>query len=253
MKSVATLAQSDLSCTQASLDVEHTSVLETCEETPGSTGTGCDPDSPYHPETPNILDHRVECRSVTTRSQVGFQTDSAASEDATDWEDDSDLEGSSKVLQFRLPDLLEGRSGTGPSRLQTELSPMKSRLIEKLMLDFWAIFDSSWPRSMRQHGSSGQSTVSTTPPECGTTSRDSSSVRYGKRRRSDDGEDEESDDHHERRRKRAPVDKLPAVQEDDPLARQFACPFRKHEPRKYSIHKWPRCAEKPQKTIARLK
>lgn len=253
VKSVVTQVRSGLSCTQASSDAEHRSVLEACEETPRSTGTGCDSGPSHHPETPDILGHQVECRSVTTRSNIGSQTDSASSEDATDWEDDSDLEDSSKILQFRLPSLLEGRPGTGLSRLQTELSPIKSRLIEKLMLDFWGIFYSSWPHSMRQHGSSKQSIVSTTASESGTTSRDSSSVRYGKRCRSDDGEDEESDDHHERRRKRAPVDKLPAVREDDPLARQFACPFRKHDPRKYSIQKWPRCAEKPQKTIARLK
>jgi hypothetical protein len=253
-KSVVTQVRPDLSCTQASSDVEHTSVLEACDETPRSTGTSCDSGPSYHPETPDIiLDHRVVCRSVTTCSNMGSQTDSASSEDATDWEDDSDLEDSSNILQFRLPSLLEGQPETGLSLLQIELSPMKSRLIEKLMLDFWAIFDSSWPHTMRKHCSSGQFTVSTTASRSGTTSRDSSSVRYGKRCRSDDGEDEESDDQHERRRKRAPVDKLPAVREDDPAARQFACPFRKHDPRKYSIQKWPRCAEKPQKTIARLK
>jgi hypothetical protein len=253
-KSVITQARSSLSCPQASSEIEHIPVLEACEETPRSTGTGFDSGPSHHPETPDILGHRVDCRSVTSRSNIGSQTDSTSSEDATDWEDDSDLEDNYKILQFRLvPDLPRGRPNTGLSRLQTELSPMKSRLIEKLMMDFWAIFDSSWPHSMRQHGSSGRSTVSTTASGSATTSRDSSSVRYGKRCRSDDDENEESDDHHERRRKRAPVDKLPAVREDDQFARQFACPFRKHDPRKYSIQKWPRCAEKPQKTIARLK
>jgi len=253
-KSVITQVRSGLSCPQASSEIEHIPVLEACEETPRSTGTGCDSGPSRHPDTPDILGHRVECRSATSRSNIGSQTDSTSSEDATDWEDDSDLEDTYKVLQVRqVPDLLGGRPETGHSRLQTALSPMKSRLIEKLMVDFWAIFDSRWPESMRQHGSSGRSTARTTASESATTSRDSLSVRYGKRCRSDDDENEESDDHHERRRKRAPVDKLPAVREDDQFARQFACPFRKHDPRKYSIQEWPRCAEKPQKTIARLK
>ena len=253
-KSVKTQVRSGLSCPQASSEIEHIPVLEACEETPRSTGTGCDSGPSRHPDTPDILGHRVECRSATSRSNIGSQTDSTSSEDATDWEDDSDLEDTYKVLQVRqVPDLLGGRPETGHSRLQTALSPMKSRLIEKLMVDFWAIFDSRWPESMRQHGSSGRSTARTTASESATTSRDSLSVRYGKRCRSDDDENEESDDHHERRRKRAPVDKLPAVREDDQFARQFACPFRKHDPRKYSIQEWPRCAEKPQKTIARLK
>jgi hypothetical protein len=252
-KSVVTQARSDLSYIQVSSDAEHTSVLEACDETPRSTGTSCDSGPSHHLETPDVLGYRAECPSITTRSNIDSRTDSTSSQNATDWEDDSDSEDSSKILQFQPPSLLEEGPETGLSLLQIELSPMKSRLIENLMLDFWAIFDSSWPHSMRQHGSSDQSTVSTTASESGTTSRDSSSVRYGKRSRSDDGEEEEGDDHHGRRRKRAPVDKLPAVREDDPLARQFACPFRKQNPRKYSIQKWPRCAGKPQKTIARLK
>ena len=251
-KSVITQVRSNSSCTQPSSDAEHTSFIEASEETPQSTAS-CDSGHSYNLETLDIQGHRIEGLSVATRSNIGSQNDSASSEDATDWEDDSDLEDFSNILQFRLPNLLVGRPETGLSRLQTELSPMKSRLIEKLMLEFWAIFDSSWSHGTRQHGSSGQSTVSTSAPESVTTSRDSSRARYGKRSRSDDGEDEESDDHHERRRKRAPVDKLPAVREDGPLAKQFACPFRKHDPRKYSMQKWPRCAEKPQKTIARLK
>ncbi|RDL34478.1 uncharacterized protein BP5553_07606 [Venustampulla echinocandica] len=245
--------QSDLPSTQASSDVEYSSAFQFYEETSQSTRTSYKSCPSHFQETPDILAHEAGGRSITTRSNTWSQTGLTSSEDATDWEEDSDLEDSSKISEYPSPTPLERLPEMGLFRLQTELSPMKSRLIEKLMLDIWKIFSNSWLSGMRQHGSSGQSTVSTTDIESGATSRDSSSVRYGKRGQSGDGEDEESGDHHERRRKRAPVDKLPSVREDDPLAANFACPFRKHDPRKYSIQRWPRCAEKSQKTIARLK
>ncbi|KAH8742297.1 hypothetical protein BGZ57DRAFT_741393, partial [Hyaloscypha finlandica] len=57
----------------------------------------------------------------------------------------------------------------------------------------------------------------------------------------------------DQRRKRAPRDKIPLLRGDGQPAGYFACPFRKHDPRKYSLLEWPRCSEKPQKSIARLK
>lgn len=206
-------------------------------------------------ETEILLLHDKGDVSEISCSKARANTDSVSSEDATDWDEDSDEEGSSNDLQFQLLKFLEGRSDIQKSLFHTELSPMKSRLIDELMSDFWGIFGNRWSNGTRQHGYSSQSTSSTTPSEYGTASaasRDSSSVRYGKRSRSDEGEDEEIDDHHGRR-KRAPVDKLPAVKEDNPLMGSFACPFRKHDPRKYTVREWPRCALKPQKTIARLK
>lgn len=260
-RSLEKQSQSCSTLSQATPDVQHTPVVESGEKTTtrrDTTGSsqvnskGCEFSLYPHSETGHLVRHRIEYGSATTHSEMGSQTSSASSEDDTDWEDDSDMEGSSEILQFQLPSPQDRNPRIELPPFQTNSSPMKSRLIDKLMLDFCAIFDSNWPHGMRQHGSPGQSTSSITASESGATSRDSSSVRYGKRSRSYDGEDEEGDDHHERR-KRTPIDKLPAVQEDNPLVRNFACPFRKHDPRKYSIQESPRCALKPQKTIARLK
>jgi hypothetical protein len=134
---------------------------------------------------------------------------------------------------------------------------MQLQVVERLMADFWNIFNDRWSVGIRQHGSatdgSNQSTESTasTTSESQSSSWSSSRACGGKRSRSNDREVDETGDRPGRRRKQH--GKLPAVQEIEDVERQFACPFRKRDPWKYSVQEWPRCALKPQKTIARLK
>ncbi|KAH8669642.1 hypothetical protein BGZ60DRAFT_528116 [Tricladium varicosporioides] len=247
-------------CPQASSGIEHASMQELGEESenmedtilsPRAINTGSSLCISTRSKPTSPIGNRTEYSSMTTRSKKDSQSDSGSSEDATDWEDESNVDASSEVMQCGIPSLLEGNLGNEPPLFQTDLSPIKSRLIDRLMLDFWAIFDRSWPQGIQQHGSSIQSTSSGTTSESGA-SHDFSSVRYGKHGRSVE-ENDESDDHQERRRKRAPEDRLPHVRRDDSLIKQFACPFRKHDPRKYNLQERPRCVLKPHKTIARLK
>ncbi|KIM98284.1 hypothetical protein OIDMADRAFT_146920 [Oidiodendron maius Zn] len=181
-------------------------------------------------------------------SKIFSQTDSDISEDATDWEEDSDDDS---VLPHDHEEELELES----SLVQNYLMPMKLQVIERLMANFLNIFNDCWSVGIRQLGSasdgSNQSTASTTS-ESRSSSQSSSRAWGGKRSRSDDREDDETGDRPGRRRKQ--LGKLPAVQEVEvDVKRQFACPFRKRNPWKYSVQEWPRCALKPQKTIARLK
>jgi hypothetical protein len=188
-----------------------------------------------------------------SHSQLGSQTDSTLSDDATDWDDDSDAEDSFSITPFLRPSILDTNSGAGPSTFQMDVTSTKSALVDRLMLDFWAIFDNSWSRGVRQHGSSTQTTSSSEAVDLGIVPGNFSSARNGKRSRKDDRDDGESDGCGDQRRKRAPRDKIPLLRGDGQPAGYFACPFRKHDPRKYSLLEWPRCSEKPQKSIARLK
>lgn len=180
-------------------------------------------------------------------SQMLSQTDSDISDDATDWEEDSDDESF-------LPHNHEEKLELEPSFVQNYLTPMQLQVVERLMTHFWNIFNDRWSVGIRQHGSatdgSNQSTSSTTS-ESESSSWSSLRACGGKRSRSNDREDDETGDGPGRRRKQH--GKLPAVQEIEDVERQFACPFRKRDPWKYSVQEWPRCALKPQKTIARLK
>jgi hypothetical protein len=249
--------------TQVSLDTAlHDSMLESGEITitglddsqvPHTADLSCNILPSLSSAEGTTVGHRIE-RSSKTPSQLSSQTDSTSSGDATDWEEDSNAGSSSNLTQFLLTRDAEEKLELEPSLVRSHLTPMKSKMVDRLMVDFWAIFNDSRLTGTRQYGSASdgasQSTTTSTS-ESGELSRNSSGVRHVKRCRSDDGEDEETDDHPGRRRKR--LDKLPAVGEDDALERQFACPYRKHDPRKYSLQKWPRCALKPLKTIARLK
>lgn len=181
-------------------------------------------------------------------SQISSQTDSGISEDAADWEEDSDDDSSP-------PHDHEEKLELESSLVQSYLTPTKLQVVERLMADFCNIFNDRWSVGIRQLGSatdgSNHSTASTTS-ESRSSSRSSSRAWGGKRSRRDDREDDEAGDRPGRRRKQ--LGKLSAVQEvKNDVERQFACPFRKRDPWKYSVQEWPRCALKPQKTIARLK
>jgi len=186
-------------------------------------------------------------------SQISSQADSISSEDDTDWEEDSEAENPPEITRFLASSDTEENLEFENWIVRNQMTPMRSRVLDRLMAEFWAIFKDSWSTGRRQIcvASDGASqTTSTSASDSGAISRSSSGVRQVKRSRGD-GDDEEQDDRSGRRRKR--IDKLPAVDEDDSLLRQFSCPYRKRDPRKYSVQEWPRCALKPQKTIARLK
>ena len=219
---------------------------------PHTGDTSCNILPPLGSTEGATVGHRIDYYSKTF-SQISSQTDSASSEDETDWED-SDAGSSSDLARLLLNRDAEENLEFEPSIVRSHLMSMRSRVVDRLMVDFWAIFNNNCSTGRRQYGvaydGESQSTSTSTSESC-TLSRNSLGARHVKRSRSDDGEDGETDDRPGRRRKR--LDKLPAVGEDDAIVSQFACPYRKRDPRKYSVQDWPRCALKPQRTIARLK
>ncbi|CAG8952860.1 hypothetical protein HYFRA_00007574 [Hymenoscyphus fraxineus] len=233
--------------------IQRVSVQETSEDTFQATRTVDNPGSYCSPRTSDILSDGLKFLTIKTLSNTDSQTPSISTEDATDWEDDSNLDESCRESQVRLSHFLETPTDIGTATgSQNKLAPIKSNLSDKLLLDLWRKFNEGHA-GIRQHGSPGQSTRNSTASESGVTSGDSLSVRSGKRCRGDNSEDGNDNEGHERRRKRAPSHKLLSVEEDDSLTTKFACPFRKHDPRKYSIQTCPLCAMKPHKSIARLK
>jgi hypothetical protein len=72
----------------------------------------------------------------------------------------------------------------------------------------------------------------------------------GKRRRDSQGS-QNDDDRDDRNRKRPRPLLFPPMKEDDNT--KFACPYRKHNPQKYSVQYWRSCALTPLETVARVK
>ncbi|KAF4624622.1 hypothetical protein G7Y89_g13549 [Cudoniella acicularis] len=174
-------------------------------------------------------------------------SNSTNSEDDTDWEDsDSNSAPSSPDFFLRNANLdMDSQSAAFAS---VQLSTAKAQLVDRLMEDFWSIFNQTWDHSLRRYGSTPESASNGSSPT--PFRKNSSQERNGKRAREDE-DDENRDGDNGRGSKR------PAQLSDPPQAvrntLRFACPFRKHDPRKYCVRDWARCALTPQPTISRVK
>jgi hypothetical protein len=190
----------------------------------------------------------------TAHCKSEYLTDSTCSEDATDWEESDNGDGF--PIQIGLlgkPPLdrgLKDLSQVTQVIIQKHLSPAKRELVERLMEEFWVIFNQNWKGIPLQRGS-------TSPPGSGsgsTTSRSGSpkpTTSSTTKRSRDNGDDEDQDESSGRGVKRfqnAP--KAPDISDNPGI---FACPFRKHNPKKYSVKEWRICALTGYKSVARLK
>ena len=191
-------------------------------------------------------------QSSLVGSKGTSMTDSSLSEDATDWEEDSDTEQDIYQLYFSNSARLPVQSQK--PLIQDVLDPMKKEMVDRLMEEFWIIFNRKWPICARSCpvASGGNSA-----PTTGGTSRSDnplsiSSVRGLRKSRgsgkeekgdADDGPGEGSGE------PRKPPDSVPDISQ----VVGFACPYRKHNPRKYCMKDWRLCTLKPLKTVARVK
>jgi hypothetical protein len=190
----------------------------------------------------------------TAQSQCESLTDSTYSEDATDWEESDDDDGfpiqfgllGKEPLDRGVNDLSQGTQVI----IEKQLTPVKTKLVDRLMEEFVVIFNQNWKESPRQCGSpsssgsgSGSATSRSGSPKTTTSST-------AKRPR-DKGDDEGQDKSSRRRFKRFQNSSKAPNTSDDPGI--FACPFRKHNPKKYSVKEWRICALTGYKSVARLK
>jgi hypothetical protein len=129
------------------------------------------------------------------------------------------------------------------------LNPARRAMVDRVMAQFWAIFEQQWSSNVRQHfGTSYQEseTVGSTPPKQRT-----AESRSFQRKRQRKGEEEDSDRGDDRTRQPPSQSTPPA---NGPTERpKFACMFRKHDPCRYSIYSHRSCALSHWPSIARVK
>jgi hypothetical protein len=138
----------------------------------------------------------------------------------------------------------------GDSWIELTLAASKEKLIDRLMEDFWILFDQIQHTGVISHGSDPTSVGPTTSSSNTAPFALNSPVR-GSKRGLDNQDDPESDDDSQRRYE--PPRKGSAVLDLGSSRPNFACPYRKHNPRKYSITEWRTCALTPHNSIARVK
>jgi hypothetical protein len=111
------------------------------------------------------------------------------------------------------------------------------------MDEFWMIFNQDWVAGMTQCSPDSTPESKT----ASTTSNQSTTLTNSKRsreRKDDPPSDEEKSGSNKRLRDSA------STPDDLNEKLKYACPYRKHDPRKYNIQNWSPCALTPHKTVA---
>ena len=180
---------------------------------------------------------------------AGFETDSTCSED-TDWQENTQYHNYPTLLGILHDDLLSTiDSERKGSIVLPVLTRMEQRLVDTIMTEFWIIFNQQWVSTLRQC----TGTPETTPPKTDlptSSTKPSSNNKSLKHSREDDG-NESSDEHYGRNPKQPR--KSSSNPGSDGSSTKFACPCRKHDPRKYCIRHWRVCALTSFDSVARVK
>ena len=130
-----------------------------------------------------------------------------------------------------------------PPQLRCE----KAGLVERLMEDFWARFESELSKNLRQHGAPATSNSSS---DSGLTSKGSSQLGSTKRRRKTSDGQEENDDQERGHKRPNNNETAPDMSERQ---ERFACPYRKHNPKKYGLEGWGPCVLTGHQDMSRVK
>jgi hypothetical protein len=138
----------------------------------------------------------------------------------------------------------------GDTWIQSTLAASKTKLVDCLMEDFWILFDQLQHENMVGHAGVSTSEEATTSSGNAPPLNSSSPVKRSKRDL-DDQDDPESDEDSQKRYQ--PPREGSVVLDSGSSRPNFACPYRKHNPRKYNVTEWRPCSLTPHNTIARVK
>jgi tetratricopeptide (TPR) repeat protein len=181
---------------------------------------------------------------VHSQSSSMTMTESSIPEDATDWEEDSDVELCTRVFDA---------NGQAESALSTALDPVKKQMVDRLMEEFWVIFSKNWPAGARQCPGAPTQGHSAEPASASklSTRISSGETPGGSHTRGNRGEEDPDEGPAKWPGGNGKQPESPPSENQVPPV--FACPYRKHNPRKYCVRDWRSCALSPQKTVARVK
>jgi hypothetical protein len=221
-------------------------VMERCIDLPSGNR---EEDKEFRSQPLHILDPEY-----IAHSQSESLTDSPCSEDATDWEEsDDENDFPIHIELFGKPPMDRGVQDLSQATqvvIEKQFSPAKAELLERLMKEFWVIFDQNWKAIPLQRGSTSPSGSGSGSPTSRPGSPKATTCSTTKRPR-DNGNDEGQDENSGRGFKRFQNSLKASDTSDD--SGLFACPFRKHNPKKYSVKEWRICALTGYKSVARLK
>lgn len=127
-------------------------------------------------------------------------------------------------------------------------------LVERTMAAFWVMYDQTWTAKVASHAGAEHNSYFNSGSISNSTSAKlaennvSSTTNRKRSRESDDGSTSDGDDNGSEHPRPNPGKR----QAKENQLRQ-ACPFRKHDPSKFSLHDYPICALSSWNTISRVK
>jgi hypothetical protein len=175
----------------------------------------------------------------------------AESEDETDGtEDGNDNDTRNEALCDDCSQFPDKNIKPEDASIRNLLSPTKQELVNRLMEEFWAIFNQEWLPTTRTCTNNSSTSSNMTPPTTDTAKGTSSS--YGKRKYFGEDNNDGFRDDEDGREPTRPQTQLCAKKCSRNTPR-FACLFRKHNPQEYGIDEWRSRALTAFDTIARVK
>lgn len=156
--------------------------------------------------------------------------------------------GSSNSEYLDLCEVVDINSDSRQDFLAPELDPIRQGLVDRVMEEFWIILNHNWDVGAKECAGGTPCTSNESNSSIASLNATSLASSQRKRQRNDE---EERDDNNRRdsRKSRRSVD-----QSSDPESvRRLACPFRKHDARRYSARTHRVCALSHWETIARVK
>jgi hypothetical protein len=134
-----------------------------------------------------------------------------------------------------------------------DLSPIldqaRQELVDRVMEEFWILFNREWNSNFRTYGGSTSSSSHSGNTPFTTPGTSIASPPSQRKRQRDDGD---TPDGNEDGNPRPPRRRVGPNSPSD-SSNRFACPFRKHDSRRYTIHTHRVCALSHWETIARVK
>ena len=231
---------------------------------------------PLHDSHINVYSHsnmssplhlKLQCRSPTrseshespstkfSNQSSGFETDSNYSEDEFESTEDSNFPwaGSGRspdIFQAIRNEILYEKIKDQDALIWPVLAPLKQAMVERIMTEFWVIFNQEWSVSVRKCAGAS-STPSPSAKSDPTPSKQRASNYTGKRSAEHD-DDKNPDEDNNRDPKRPKKTKSQLGDRYDSVMK-FACPYRKYNPQKYCIRNWRLCALTPLDSVSRVK
>jgi len=193
---------------------------------------------------------------IDDRSDWGEEGEEEEDEEEEDEDEDEDDEDEEEFRDMKsggcfFEDRSILKSGNLGDRgdLKSFLDRVQAGVVDCLMKDFWGMANQIIKSSVKTHGSPTDSSGRSSETH-GSLQQQLQGFTPGKRSREEENDEPSEQDGDRGSKKPKSVFTPLDISEERP---QFACPYRKHDPRKYNVNEWAACALTPREGVARVK